>query len=273
AELDVARANLKLALADSIAADLNFHRRKKLFDGGHISAEEMEVTTAAFHRTLATVEAMSAALRAAEVALDNTIIIAPFDGTVLMKHADVGEMVAPFASASSSRGAVVTMADMTSLEVEADVSESNIQKVSVNQPCEIILDAYPDYKYGGYVKKIVPTADRSRATVMTKIAFNSIDSRVLPEMSARVNFLPSEGVPEQVEAKAILAVDKEALTTRDGSRVVFKYLNGIAQQTSVETGRQLGGVTEILSGLQEGDIVILSPAGGLKTGDKIEIIK
>jgi RND family efflux transporter MFP subunit len=272
AELDVARANLKLALADSIAADLNFHRRKKLFDNGHISQEEMEVATAAFHRTVATVEAMAAALRAAEVALDNTIIVAPFDGTVLMKHADVGEMVAPFASASSSRGAVVTMADMTSLEVEADVSESNIHKVSVNQPCEIILDAYPSHKYSGYVKKIVPTADRSRATVMTKIAFDGIDSRVLPEMSARVNFLPFEGEPEQAEAKPVLAVDKDALTTRNGGRVVFKYLNGIAQQTSVEVGRQLGGVTEILYGLREGDVVILSPAGGLKTGDKIEII-
>jgi len=271
AELNVAKANLKLARADSVAADLNFYRQKELFDNSLISQQEMEVATATFHRTIATVEAYAAALDAAKVALDNTIIVAPFAGTVLMKHADVGEMVAPFASASSSRGAVVTMADMTSLEVEADVSESNIQKVIVKRPCEIILDAYPNIKYDGYVKKIVPTADRSKATVLTKIAFTDIDNRVLPEMSARVNFLPPEDSSQKVDTQPVLAVNKDALTMREGRQVVFKYINGMAQETPVETGRQLGKVTEIISGLQNGDTVILSPAGGLKSGDKIEI--
>jgi len=251
---------------------LNFRRQMSLFEKGHIAQEVIEVATATFHRTIAMVEARSAALKAGEVALQNTIIVAPFDGTVLMKHADVGEMVAPFASASSSRGAVVTMADMTSLEVEADVSESNIQKVIVNQPCEIILDAYPRDKYSGYVKKIVPTADRSRATVLTKIAFENIDKRVLPEMSARVNFLPSEEKGAQIEIESVLAVNKDALTMREGVKVVFRYVNGMAQETTIEPGRQLGKVTEILSGLKEGDVVILSPAGGMKSGDKIEII-
>ncbi len=271
ADLDVARANLKMALADSVAADLNFYRQKDLYDQGLISQEEMEIATATFQRAIATVEARAAAVKAAKVALDNTIIVAPFNGTVLRKDADVGEMVAPFASTSSSRGAVVTMADMSSLEVEADVSESNIQKVIVGQPCEIILDAYPDYKYDGYVKKIVPTADRSKATVMVKVAFNNIDSRVLPEMSARVNFLPSNDTTKQTEMKPVLAVNKDALTMREGRQVVFKYSNGIVQQTPVETGRQLGKVTEIISGLNKGDTVVLSPSGGLKSGDKIEI--
>jgi RND family efflux transporter MFP subunit len=271
ADLDVAKANLKMALADSIAADLNFYRQKDLYDKGLISQEEMEIATATFHRAIATVEARAAAVKAAEVALDNTIIVAPFNGTVLRKDADVGEMVAPFASTNASRGAVVTMADMSSLEVEADVSESNIQKVIVGQPCEIILDAYPDYKYAGYVKKIVPTADRSKATVMVKVAFKNIDSRVLPEMSARVNFLPSDNTTKQTEMQPVLAVNKDALTMREGRQVAFKYSNGIVQQTPVETGRQLGKVTEIISGLNQGDTVVLSPSGGLKSGDKIEI--
>lgn len=190
AERDLALANLKRSQADSVEATLNYSRQKRLFDAGHISKEVFDAAEAAFRRAAANVEAMEAGAKAAEVALENTIIRAPFAGTVLAKHADVGEMVAPFASASSSRGAVATIADMSSLEVEADVSESNINKVTPKQPCEIVLDAYPDVRFAGHVKKIVPTADRTRATVMTKVAFDNIDSRVLPEMSARVNFLP-----------------------------------------------------------------------------------
>jgi RND family efflux transporter MFP subunit len=270
ANLDLTIARLKRARSDSVVADLNYRRQKKLFESGHATNETVESATAIYHGGVADVEAAVANVRAAEVALENTIIRAPFDGTVLTKHADVGEMVAPFASASSSKGAVVTMADMKSLEVEADVSESNIQKVQVGGPCEIILDAYPQIKYNGYVKKIVPTADRTRATVLTKIAFDDIDSRVLPEMSARVNFLPvTDEKPEEVEP--IMAVSSKALTMRDGNKVVFRVMDDVAQSTLVEPGRQLGDVTEIISGLQVGDKVILSPAGGLESGDKVEI--
>jgi HlyD family secretion protein len=270
AELDLARANLKGVRADSLEAELNYTRQKKLLEAGHTTQEAFDAATAAYRRAGANVEAMAASVKAAEVAMENTVIRAPFDGTVLTKHADVGEMVAPFASASSSRGAVVTLADMKSLQVEADVSESNIQKVKINQPCEIILDAYPGQKYSGYVGKIVPTADRSRATVMTKISFDNIDAQVLPEMSARVNFL-SVGKPPKEETKPTLAIPKSALTMRGEQSVVFTIKDGIAWETPVQTGRQLGDVTEILSGLKAGDSVILSPAGGLKSGDKIEI--
>jgi multidrug resistance efflux pump len=125
------------------------------------------------------------------VARENTFIARHLMGTVLNKYADVGEIVAPMSSSASSNGAVVVLADMNSLEVEADVAESNIQRVILGQRCEIILDAYPGTRYSGFVKKIVPTADRSRATVMTKVGFTDKDSRVLPEMSARINFLES----------------------------------------------------------------------------------
>ena len=192
-----------------------------------------------------------------------------FDGTVLTKDADVGEMVAPFASSSSSRGAVVTLADMSTLEVEADVSESNIFKVKVGQPCEILLDAYPNYRYAGHVKKIVPTADRSRATVMTKISFDQIDDRVLPEMSARVNFL-GEKPESQDQQEDLLIVRSNAITTRDGKDVVFKIVNGKAEQAEVSLGRELGEVTEIKSGLSVGDKVVVQPPGGMSSGDKIE---
>lgn len=270
AALDLARANLKLARADSTEATLSFNRQKELLKTGATTQDVVDVATARYDATIANVEARLADLRAAEVALENTLIRAPFAGTVLTKEADVGEMVAPFASSSSSRGSVVTIADMKSLEVEADVSESNIYKVKPNQPCEIILDAYPDYRYQGYVKKIVPTADRSRATVLTKVAFENLDSRVLPEMSARVNFLPPEKVSEEA-IQSVLAVPKNAVTSRGSRKVVFKVVGEYVQEIPVEIGRELGTATEIRSGLQQGDQVVLSPAGNLKSKDKVKL--
>lgn len=270
AQLAIARANLKLALADSVETELNLVRQKKLFKTGFTTEEVVESATAAFAKASASVEASRAAVRAAEVDLEYTIIKAPFDGTVLTKNADVGEMVAPFASSASSKGAVVTIADMSSLEVEADVSESNIQKVIVGAPCEIILDAYPDVKYSGYVKKIVPTADRARATVMVKIAFSNLDGRVLPEMSARVNFLPAKSETIE-ETQPILVIDHNAVTSRDGQSVAFVVEGELVRQQAITTGRRMGDVTEIVAGLSEGQRAVLSPPGGMKPGDKIEI--
>ena len=271
AALDLAVANLKKAQADSLEAALNFKRQTELLKSGASTRDVVEVATARYDAAIAGVQAMRANVKAAEVALENTLIRAPFNGTVLTKEADVGEMVAPFASSSSSRGAVVTMADMKSLEVEADVSESNIQRVKPNQPCEIILDAYPEFRYQGYVKKIVPTADRSRATVLTKVAFRNLDVRVLPEMSARVNFLPVEKQKTEESQEPALTVPKNAVTTRGNNRVVFKVVEDYVQEIPVTIGRELGTVTEIKDGLSAGDRVVLSPPGKLKSGDKVKL--
>lgn len=271
ADLDLAEANLIRAQADSVAAARNFSRQEDLHKNRLISEQDFEVATAIFAKAVAEVRAMRAVVQAARVALENTIIRAPFNGTVLTKHADVGEMVAPFASASSSKGAVVTMADMSTLEVEADVSESNIQKVIVGAPCEIVLDAYPSHIYDGYVKKIVPTADRARATVLTKIAFSDIDRRVLPEMSARVNFLAAADEVAADTAETAMVIPNTGLTVRNDRQVVFVIVDQVVRETPVETGRTLGDITEIRSGLRVGDIVVLSPPGGLASGDKIEI--
>nr|MBN2276464.1 efflux RND transporter periplasmic adaptor subunit [candidate division Zixibacteria bacterium] len=270
AELDLARAQLKQVRADSVLAWQSLTRYRRLLKDNYTTEEVVEEAEAAYTRAVASVEGAEAGVRGAEVALENTVIRAPFDGTVLTKNADVGEMVAPLAATVSSRGAVVTMADMSSLEVEADVSEANIQKVKVGQPCEIILDAYPDHKYPGHVKKIVPTADRTRATVLTKIAFEEKDDRVLPEMSARVNFLPIVDQPAE-KIEPALVVPHEALTTREGKTVVFGIVDNRAQMIVVEIGRRLGSETEIISGLEKGQKVILEPPGGMETGDKVEM--
>ena len=272
ANLALAAANLKAARADSTIAAQNYARQRDLLPSGSTTEDVVEVATAEYYRAAAGVEANVAAVAMAQIELDNTYIRAPFDGTVLSKHADVGEMVAPFASSSSSRGAVVTLADMTSLEVEADVSESNIHKVKREAPCEIVLDAYPTVTFPGFVKKIVPTADRSRATVLTKIAFVELDDRVLPEMSARVNFLPAEAGSETTQVQeAVLVVPRSALTTRDGKRLVFRIEGEFAQAVIVQSGREFGDVTEIKSGLEPGDQVVLEPPGGLESGEKVTI--
>lgn len=269
ANLEMYRAALLKAQADSLSSSRTYDRNRKLFKTGSITEDILEKSEAAFLYSLAAVAEARAAVTKAEVDVENTYIRAPFDGTVLTKNADVGEIVAPFASSATSKGSVVTLADMSSLEVEADVSESNIQKVKVGQRCEIILDAYPETRYPARVKKIVPTADRSRATVMTKVSFIEKDDRVLPEMSARINFFSEDNEQAKTQRASAMVVSNDAITSRDGRTIIFRIENGIANAVDVITGRKLGSQTEIKGGLNVGDRIILNPPGKLTSGQKV----
>lgn len=269
AELHTAKADLRMAEAKAHQSIKDLRRANSLYASRSISQGQLETFETANKLNIASVDAAGSRVRRAEVALENTFIRAPFKGTVLSKNAEIGEMVAPFASAASSKGSVVTLADMNSLEVEADVSESNIHKVYLGQPCEIILDAYPEHKYRGKVKKIVPTADRTRATVMTKIAFIKKDERVLPEMSARINFMGRTDPGR--EEQPVLVVPKDALTSRNGVRVAFVVEGERITMATVEGGREFGDKIEVLSGLEAGDRVVLSPPGKMEAGQKVVI--
>jgi RND family efflux transporter MFP subunit len=273
AALDLAKANLEQAKAESTQAILDYNRQMQLSEKGFTTQAELEASRAASESAAAAVKSAAAAVKAAEVNLENTNIRAPFDGTVLTKHADVGEVVAPFASSANSKASIVDLADMRSLEVEADVSESNIQKVEIGQPCEIILDAYPGIHYQGHVKKIVPTADRSRATVLTKVSFSQIDSKVLPEMSARINFLKAESESQAQSTDTTFAVPNNALITKGDHTVVYTIVNDKTQEILVTPGNKFGNLTQIISGLRQGQKVIVSPAPDLKTGDKVKIVE
>jgi HlyD family secretion protein len=143
---------------------------------------------------------------------DNTEVRAPFDGVVLVKNANVGDMITPFSSAAGTSGAVVTMADMSTLEVEADVAEANVGKVRIEQPVEITLDALPELRLRGSVARIVPTVDRAKGTVMTKVRFDQIDPRVLPEMSAKVVFLSQ--APAAADSQPVTAVNPKTVVER-----------------------------------------------------------
>ena len=233
-----ARANLEQMLAEERDALAQLKRNQDLLAKGFVSAASVDTARARAERATAGAASARAAIGAAEagarnaqVAVDYTVIRAPFDGVVLTKSANVGDMVTPFSSAADSKGAVVTMADMTTLEVEADVSESSLSKVKVGQPAEIQLDALPDARFRGRISRMVPTVDRAKATVMTKVQFDSIDPRVLPEMSAKVTFLSQEVSPEQ--QKSLLAVAADAIVTRDGQPVVFVLRDGRAIEVPV----------------------------------------
>jgi HlyD family secretion protein len=166
---------------------------------------------------------------------------------------------------------VVTIADMSSLEVDADVSEANITRVAPEQQCEITLDAYPQQRYPGFVTKIVPTADRAKATVLVKIQFKEYDNRVLPEMSAKINFLAIGYKPQSTDHKLLLTVPEAAVTTRGGRAVVYQIREDRAVEVPVSIGQKLGGLLEIKNGLKEGDKIIAKVDDRIESGAKVTV--
>jgi RND family efflux transporter MFP subunit len=283
AALARARANLSAAQftydqnkAELNEAILNYKRKKELLDAGLLPQAEFDAAEGRYHRAQAAVATADAEIRAAEatvkaseVDLENTYIRAPFNGTVLTKNAEVGEVVAPFGSSSLAKAAVVTMADMESLQVEADVSESNISKIYIGQRCEVTLDAYPDKKYNGVVDTIVPTADRAKATVLTKIRLLDLDERVLPEMGAKASFL-SEATANVV-ARPVVAAHPGAIVMRSERKVAFVLQGDRVHEVPVEVGNPVGNLVEIKSGLKPGDRVVVNPHKELEHGDRVQI--
>ena len=271
AALDQAKANLTMNQSDLITAERALKRQKSMFEKGLSTQADYDAADAQYRRVRASIDVAKAMMTGQEVALENTRVRAPFDGTVLTKSADVGEMVVPMAASVGSKSAVVTIADMSSLQVEADVSESNIQRVTPDQPCEISLDAYPDKRYPGYVAKVVPTADRAKATVLVKVAFKSYDSRVLPEMSAKVLFLTKPVDAASMDAKPILTVSSSAIVTRNGKKVAYVVKEDKTEEVPVTTGRELESLVEITSGLAAGQKVVDKVDDKITDGVKVKV--
>ncbi|HET8563272.1 MAG TPA: efflux RND transporter periplasmic adaptor subunit [Candidatus Binatia bacterium] len=271
ATLRRARENLRVAEADLKDAKESLRRQKTLVERDLVAQAEYDAAEARYKRVVASIDAAKFAVQEAEVAVENTRIVAPFDGTVLRKNADVGEIVAPLAGATSSRAAVVTIADLSSLEVEADVSEANITRVSSDQPCEVTLDAYPQTRYQGYVSKLVPTADRAKATVLVKIRFKSYDQKVLPEMGAKISFLAAGSSLNEAGSRPVLTVPATAVANRNGRQVVYQVKEDRAVEVPVVVGQRLAGLIEIKSGLKEGDRVISKVDDNIRAGSKVAL--
>ena len=278
ANVTATKAALEQALAEERDAVAQLKRSQDLLAKGFVSASAVdtakaraEKATAGVANARATIGAAEASSRNAQVSVDYTVIRAPFDGVILSKSANVGDLVTPFSNAADSKGAVVSIADMSTLEVEADVAESSLSKVTVGQPAEILLDALPDTRFRGRISRIVPTVDRAKATVMTKVKFDAIDPRILPEMSAKVSFLSQDVTAEQ--QKPLVAVATDAIVQRDGRAVVFVVKDNTAVAVPVTLGNKIGDLTAIAGDVKSGDKVVLKPAENFVSGALVKLAK
>lgn len=281
AQADSQRAEAALvearALRDQTGRDLNRSREllaKKLEAARAV--EDLESQLAAAEARIAVQQAQIGSARAAvayaRANLENTFIRAPFDGTVLRKDAEVGEVVAPVATGGGlTRGAVVTMADLKTLEVEVDVNEAYIAQVRNGQPTRIVLDAYPQASFAGKVRQIVPTADRQRATVQVKVSITDRDSRIFPEMGARVEFL-SDSVTSVEAAPPRIFVPAEAVRTEGNATIVWVVRDGRANRVAIDAGPVSGGRREVRSGLSGGESIVIGPATELVDGGKVNVV-
>lgn len=276
AGLKVTRAELNNAEAELEDATLSYNRQKSLKESGSVSTQALDSAEARYKKALAAhrsakfrVDKAEASIKVAEVNLEQSYIRAPFDGVVLTKSAEEGEVVAPMGASLNAKASVVSMADMGSLMVEVDVSESSLEKVKLGAPAEIRLDAFPNDRFKGTVHMIVPTADRSKATVLTKVKFDDISEKVLPEMSAKVGFLSRP--LENNEDKPFLGLPTSSIVEKEGAWIVFPVKDNRARLTPIEIGRSWGETAEILSGLKEGEAIILKPDPSLKDGRRVKI--
>jgi len=278
AAVNAAKANLEQGEAERRDAESALRRAQDLYAKKFISESALDAAKARHEKALAAISSLKAAIgvaeanaRSASVTVEQTLIRAPFDGVVLSKNANVGDIITPFSSATDSKGAVVNMADMDTLEVEADVSEASIGKIKVGMPAEIQLDAYPEARLAGEVSRIVPTVDRSKATLLVKVSFREKDARVLPDMSAKVGFL--ERAAKDDERKAVTAVRPEAVVKRGDRSVVYVLdKENRAKEVAVTAGRKLGDLLEV-TGVKAGDKVALSPPEKLRDGGAVALLK
>lgn len=275
ANSNVAYAGVLSAQTELSDADDNLRRVSFLYKKGlvaQITMREANSRVSRAHYAVSSAQATLAAARAnqenAKSSLDYTEIRAPFDGVVIARSANVGDIVTPLSSAADAKGAVVVMADMHSLEVDADVSESSLGSLRIGQPCEIALDAFPSRRFRGEVSAIVPTVNRASATVTTKVRILDANASILPDMSARVSFL-SRAMP--AAQKPVLAVNPEALVKQDGHDVVYIIVNGKAKAVPVVLGAQLGEVRAISAALKVNDVLILNPSNKIKDGSPVTL--
>ena len=276
ANVSLTRANLEQGEAEMRDAQRALERSADLLKKNFVSAAAHDVAVARHEKARAAIAGLKASIavaqanvRSAQVGVDQTLIRAPFNGVVLTKNANVGDVITPLSSAVGSQAAVVTMADMSTLEVEADVSEASVGKVKTEQPCEIQLDALPGERFRGSVTRTVPTVDRAKATVNVKVRFIDKDERILPEMSAKVAFLSKETPAAERAPRTVVA--PAALVDRGGRKVVYVVRDGKAVETAIQTGATYGEALEVKQGLTPGDKVVVKPNEKLRDGAAVAV--
>ncbi len=233
---------------------------------GQASADEQ--------RAGAALQQSRADLTYAEALLQNTVIRAPFTGTVVKKMAEVGESVAPIppgVNLSTSSGAIVALADLETLEVEVDVAEANVARLTTGQLAEVTVEAFPEQRYKAELRQVIPTADRTKATVMVKVTILDKDPNLKPEMSAKATFLePARaGADQPTPAKATVLVAQTAVVTRDGKPHVFEVVEGTARLVAITTGPTRQDRVIVSDGLTGSETLVANPPEALKDGDRV----
>jgi RND family efflux transporter MFP subunit len=289
-----ARANLNLAEAQLAAARhaveendvrlrearLTLDRREQLSKEGVIGKADLDAAQAEFDSLRARVTLAQRQVDVAErqvsirqTDLDDTIVKAPFDGVAISKDAQPGEMVSPVSAGGGfTRTGICTMVDMSSLEIEVDVNESYITRVTPDQKVTAVLDAYPDWKIPGHVITTVPTADRQKATVRVRIGFDQLDPRILPDMGVKVTFMQEEAADSVSPARrARILVPKSAVRIIEGRQVVFIVRDDRVERRAIGIGEVRGDQVEVVSGLNPGERVVVQGPAELADGDKVVV--
>jgi RND family efflux transporter MFP subunit len=240
-----------------------------------MSTDQLQTTESRVRVNEAAVAQAKADVGYAQAQLANTVIRAPFTGTVVKKMAEVGESVAPIppgVNISTSSGAIVALADLDTLEVEADVSESNVAKLSADQPAEVTVEAFPERKYRAVLRQVIPTADRTKATVQVKVTILDKDARLKPEMSSKVTFVePTKAAAPSEPVVPVVVVAKDALVSRDGKPVVFEVREGKVRARPVVPGGERQGQVVVREGLAGSETLVLRPPETLKDGDAVRV--
>jgi RND family efflux transporter MFP subunit len=273
----VARAK---AAVEQAEANLFENRRQlglaeKLAQQNIVAVDQRDAALSRVRQAEAALSQARADLGFTEAQLQNTVIRAPFSGVVVKKMAEIGESVAPIppgVNLSTSSGAIVALADLDTLEVEADVAEANVAKLADEQPAEVVVEAFPSQKYAAVLRQVIPTADRTKATVQVKVTILDKDKNLKPEMSAKVTFLEKQAPREPSAAPArVVTVPGSAVVTRDGKPVVFEVVEGKARQRAVALGGESQGRSIVKDGLAGGEILVNQPPDGMKDGSAVRV--
>jgi len=282
AQLAAARAQLSQYQVQLAQARRDFARDAALIGQHLVSEQDYETArtqAATFAAQVATqqraVTVALAGVKAAQVQEDYTVVAAPFTGVVIDKAAQVGEMISPiFGGGTFEAAGIATLVDMSSLEVDVDVNEAYIHRVKPGQPATAVLDAYPDWNIPAHVIAIVPTADKSKATVKVRVAFEKLDPRILPDMGVRVSFLQEAaaepGAPVASLPAGTVWVPASAVVQRDGHAVVFFVQGDKAHEASVTPGESQGDL-QAVQGIAGGTAVVQSPPARLGNGSRVTV--
>ncbi|HEX4199364.1 MAG TPA: efflux RND transporter periplasmic adaptor subunit [Caulobacteraceae bacterium] len=282
AQVGQAQANIILAQANLANADIKYRRYRGAAGQGIIATQAIDDTRTADDSARASLAVSrsqlavsQAELQVAERNLDDTIVRAPFAGVVTVKAAQPGEIVSPVSAGGGfTRTGICTIVDMDSLEVEVDVAESFINRVSQGMPAVVWLNAYPDWQIPADVIAVIPTADRSKATVTVRVELKAKDARIVPDMGARVTFLsPAPGGARAAAAQRGVIVPADAIKTEDsGQAVAFVIGDGRVERRAVGLGPQDSRGQVVLAGLQPGEVVAISDKP-LTDGAKVRLVK